>query len=90
MNKLDLYRLVLDASQDMQKNGFVGLDFNMAVTCICSKRLGIKVKFSLQDDNQYEQNVDYWARKRDCGHLHVSNEDEVLQHAQERLVKEVV
>jgi hypothetical protein len=74
--------LMEKAKSDLKLNGFVGMDYNMAVICSIAKRTGTKVQF-MQGDGKlsYEEKLEYWSRKRDFCHLHVGSEEELLKHA---------
>jgi hypothetical protein len=75
-----LNKLFNKANKDFWNNGYVGLDYNMAVMCICAKRLNRKIEFCAGGES-YESKLDYWARKRHFGHLTVDSEDDLLTHA---------
>lgn len=77
---MNLNELFDAAQKDLKLNGFVGMDYNMAVICIIAKKLNKRVNFMF-GGSSYESKLDYWARKRDFGHLQVSSEDELLEHA---------
>lgn len=68
------------ARADFDLNGFVGCDYNMAVMCICAKKTGIQMNF-MTGGGSYESKLEYWASKRNFGHLQVSSEDDLIQHA---------
>ena len=86
-NDMDLNALFDAAKADLDKNGFVGMDYNMCVLCIIAKRTGRKLQFAQGRvpatgmELSYEDKLDYWARKRHFGHLQVRDEDDMLAHA---------
>ena len=82
---MDLEKLFNAAKKDLKLNGFVGMDYNMAVICIIAKKLNKRVNF-LFGGGSYESKLDYWARKRHFGHLQVNSEDELLEHAWKEFV----
>lgn len=80
---MDLNKLFDCALEDYKKNGYIGMDFNMAVMCICSKRLNKKFNFMVgKNDIPYDEKIEYWAGKRNFGHLQVNSEDDLLKHAE--------
>lgn len=82
MNNSILIKLFNSAQLDLKQNGFIGLDYNMAVICIISKRINLPVKFQRGNSTlSYHQKLDYWASKRNFAHLQVASDDELLQHA---------
>lgn len=80
---MDLQKLFDAANEDFWANGYVGLDFNMAVMCVIAKRTGTPMVFQL-GGGTYEFKLNYWASKRTFGHLTVKDEDELLTVAAKR------
>lgn len=84
MNLDELYKGALAA---LNESGFVGMDFNMAVLCICAKRTGQKVEFAKGRvpatglEPTYEAKLEYWASKY---RWHYASEDDILKAAEER------
>jgi hypothetical protein len=64
------------------RDGYVGLDFNMAILCIISKRTGRFVEFIILED--YKNKIEYWASKRHFGEVHFPSEEKMLERAWER------
>lgn len=77
-------KLAEAANEEIRQHGMVGLDFNMAVICICAKRTCDKVHFKSGGALDYNGKVDYWARKRDFGEVHFDSEDAIIKRAFEK------
>ncbi len=78
---MDLEKLFDLAKADLDQNGFVGMDYNMAVLCIISKRISSRKVTFTTGGFSHDAKVEYWASKRHFGHLQVASEDELLAHA---------
>jgi hypothetical protein len=80
-----LTKLIKAAQANLAEMGFVGLDYNMAVICICARLTNFRVKFmggtENDDDNVYQRKLSYWISKRDFCHLHVDSEEALIDHA---------
>ena len=79
MNDADLETIINRYQSRIQRDGFMGLDFNMCAICIASRRLGRTVEFS-KPGNESEK-MAYWAGKRSFGERRFSGEDEILEAA---------
>lgn len=75
--------VVKRAEAAILKHGYVGLDLNMAAMCICARRSGITLHRHSQRPGarNYAGFLDYWARKREFGHLRCGTEQEVVEAA---------
>lgn len=80
MNYKKLKLLLSAAQEDLKQNGFIGMDYNMAVICIIARKLNIKLNFKSGGSN-YDTKIEYWASKRTFAHLRVSSEDKLIEHA---------
>ena len=78
---MDLIKLFDAVKADYKVNGFVGMDFNMAVMCIISKRIKERGVTFMSGGDTHQNKLDYWARRRNFGHLQVGSEDELLEFA---------
>lgn len=69
------------AYADQLAQGFVGMDFRMAVLCIIALRTGRAMTFRQGVGKTHEEKLHYWASKRHFCELPFSSEDEILEHA---------
>lgn len=72
---------------DLRRGGYVGMDFNMAVLCIISKRTTERKIQFMKGGDSYEQKVEYWASKRYFGEISFDSEDAILKAALEKFSK---
>lgn len=70
------------ANNAIKKNGYAGLDYNMAVLCIAAQRTGIKVEFP-QRGESYDRKLEYWISKRRANAYYwkCDTDDELLLNA---------
>ena len=64
----------------LKENGYVGLDFNMALLCNLELK-GIKTKLEFSGDRS--NSINYWASKRRFGEILVNSADDIIKLALE-------